>query len=204
MLETFGVNTYIDGIPYHGKTDIAILRAAVQRCGISDRIFDERVQDAIGVVCREVAAHSTEIVAEACLGIPELVATLHTSDRLVGTASGNLEAVGWRKVAAAGLRSFFDMGSFGDKFERRTQIFEQAKTMARARCGSRATICFFGDTPDDIHAARAIDAQIVAVATGTYALEVLARESPDACLKSCADLSCADLSGAIFSPRPKR
>src|SRR5436190_6129996 len=35
MLEVFGVDTTIEGLPYHGKTDVAILRAAVARYELS-------------------------------------------------------------------------------------------------------------------------------------------------------------------------
>ncbi len=188
MLEVFGADAYIDGIPYHGKTDLAILRAALGRCGVSDSTFVARTRDAIDVVCREVSLHSDEIVAEVCPGIPELLAELTASKPLMGIASGNLELVGWQKVASIGVRDFFSVGSFGDHFELRTEIFDQAQQMARAERGSRASVCFVGDTPDDIRAAHAIGARIVAVATGIYDVPVLARENPDACFKSCAEI----------------
>ena len=39
MIEAYGVDTTIEGIPYHGKTDLSILRAAVGRAGVSDSAF---------------------------------------------------------------------------------------------------------------------------------------------------------------------
>jgi phosphoglycolate phosphatase len=47
-----------------------------------------------------------------------------------------------------------------------------------------------GDTPFDVHCARAIDAMAVAVGTGGYGLEELASENPDLLV---ADLSETDL-----------
>lgn len=35
MLEVYGLDANFDGIPYHGKTDVAILRMALTRRGIS-------------------------------------------------------------------------------------------------------------------------------------------------------------------------
>src|SRR3954465_11784784 len=55
MLEVYGVDTTIEGIPYHGKTDVAILRMALNRCGITDSTFYEKLPSALAVVCREVS-----------------------------------------------------------------------------------------------------------------------------------------------------
>src|SRR5438270_3938056 len=71
MLEVYGVDTTIEGIPYHGKTDVAILRAAVNRCGISDSTFDEKLNRALGVVCREVSAHADGIQTEVSPAVPQ-------------------------------------------------------------------------------------------------------------------------------------
>src|SRR2546421_9600779 len=61
MLEVYGVDTTIEGIPYHGKTDVGILRAALQRCGIAGSDFQKGLAAAQAVVCREVAAHASAI-----------------------------------------------------------------------------------------------------------------------------------------------
>jgi len=58
------------------------------------------------------------------------------------------------------------MGSFGDACELRTAIFDNAVAMARKVIGSGCTVCFIGDTPDDILAARYVNAKVVAVSTG--------------------------------------
>jgi phosphoglycolate phosphatase len=39
MLEAYGVDATIEGIQYHGMTDLSILRAAMDRAGISGRAF---------------------------------------------------------------------------------------------------------------------------------------------------------------------
>ncbi|PYV49758.1 MAG: hypothetical protein DMG94_00135 [Acidobacteria bacterium] len=168
MLEVFGVDTTIEGLPYHGKTDVAILRAAVARCGVTPSIFDAGIEQMLAVVRRE--------------------AQLSLRNKLLGVASGNLEAVGWSKLTSAGLRKFFAMGSFGDACELRTAIFDNAVAMARKLIGSGCTVCFIGDTPDDILAARYVNAKVVAVSTGTFEVPELLRLNPDACCRSCADL----------------
>src|SRR4051794_27451351 len=55
MLEVYGVDTTIEGIPYHGKTDIGILRAALERCGIGEQAFNAGLPAALAVICKEVS-----------------------------------------------------------------------------------------------------------------------------------------------------
>ena len=188
MLEIFGVDTNIEGLPYHGKTDVAILRAALSRCGVSDADFDERLPRALAAVCREVSAHASGILPVVCPAVPEVLFQVHQDDKLLGVASGNLESVGWNKITAAGLRHFFVLGSFGDRCEFRAAIFDHAVRMAREHSGSAATVCFVGDTPDDIRAARSVNAKIIAVSSGSFAFHELQAMNPDLCCHSCAEM----------------
>jgi phosphoglycolate phosphatase len=188
MLEVYGLDANFDGIPYHGKTDVAILRMALIRRGISEATFAEKLAAALGVVRREVSANVAGFKPDVCASVPKLLAEIRELDKLLGVASGNLESVGWHKLKVAGLRHFFTCGSFGDGFELRVGIFDHAVSTARSRLGNSASVCFFGDTPDDIHAARMVNAQIVAVGTGIFPVAELARFEPDLCCESCAEM----------------
>jgi phosphoglycolate phosphatase len=188
MLEVYGVDTTIEGIYYHGKTDVAILRAALTRCGVAAAAFDAGLDKARTAVCREVTANAKGIVADVCPAIPDLLSDVQSQKKLLGVSSGNLEIVGWHKIAAAGLKDFFSIGCFGDGCELRTAIFSNAVALAKETLGNDCSVCFIGDTPDDILAARYVNAQIVAVSTGTFGLDELLRLNPDFCCSSCADL----------------
>src|SRR5438128_4086364 len=61
MLEAYGVEATIDGIPYHGKTDLSILRAALERAGIQKQHFEAALPKALAVVCREVEINHRKI-----------------------------------------------------------------------------------------------------------------------------------------------
>jgi phosphoglycolate phosphatase len=188
MREAYGVDTTIDGIAYHGKTDLGILRAALERVGVSGDRFESNLPAALEVVCREVSANANRVVPTVCSAIPEVLAELTAAGKLLGLASGNLEAVGWLKVEAAGLREFFSFGCFSDLCESRADIFRQGVTEVQRRLGESALVCFIGDTPEDIKAARLADAQIVAVCTGIFKADELICHQPDACVASCAEL----------------
>ena len=195
MLEAYGVDTTIEGIQYHGKTDLGILRAATERMGVTASRFEENLSLALEVVCREVKLNSGNIDAVVCRSICDVLQYLDASGKLLGVASGNLAAVGWMKLAACALADFFRFGSFSDHCEKRCDIFQNAVDEARARLGKQAVVCFVGDTPSDIVAARQVGAKIVAVATGIFSRDELQAHGPDACVECC---------GNIFIPTPAK
>jgi phosphoglycolate phosphatase-like HAD superfamily hydrolase len=190
MVEAYGVDATIEGIPYHGKTDLSILRAAVGRAGVSDSDFEAKLPAALDVVCRDVEANHLQLVPNICPGIVQLLESLKANNKLIGVASGNLETVGWHKIEAAGLREFFSFGFFSDHHESRAEIFRNALEHANMQLGPAARVCFIGDTPSDVEAAKQVGAQILAVASGTFSIEELTACSPDLCVSHC---------GAFFS-----
>jgi phosphoglycolate phosphatase-like HAD superfamily hydrolase len=188
MLQVYGLDANFDGIPYHGKTDVAILRMALTRRGIPDAVFYHKLAKALAVVRQEVSDNATGLRPDVCPCIPKVLVEIRDLNKLLGVASGNLESVGWNKLSAAGIRDFFSLGSFGDTCELRTAIFDNAVMAARQQLGQAASVCFFGDTPDDIEAARKVNAKVVAVATGIFPFADLAKLQPDLCCSSCADV----------------
>lgn len=188
MLEAYGVDTTIEGIQYHGKTDLQILRAATERMGVTSERFEGNLPVALEVVCREVRLHSSNIDAAVCRSMCDVLQYLDASGKLLGVASGNLAAVGWMKLAACALADFFRFGCFSDRCEKRCDIFQNALDEVRARLGKNADVCFVGDTPADIQAARQVGAKIVSVATGTFSQEELQAHEPDVCVDCCGEL----------------
>jgi phosphoglycolate phosphatase len=187
MVEAYGVHTTIEGIPYHGKTDLSILRAAVGRAGVSDIDFEAKLPVALDVVCREVESNHQQLAPKICPGIVQLLQSLKVKGKLLGVASGNLESVGWQKIEAAGLRKFFSFGFFSDHHESRADIFRNALEHVNVQLGPGARACFIGDTPSDVEAAKQVGAQILAVASGTFSLEELIACSPDLCVSHCGE-----------------
>lgn len=188
MIEAYGVDATIEGIPCHGMTDISILRAALTRAGIANGEFEAQLPRAIEVLGREVERNQEQFRPQICPGVKDLLRALDGSGHLLGVASGNLESVGWHKIAAAGLREFFSFGSFSDGCENRAGIFRNAKSEAERRLGPRASVCFIGDTPADVHAAKEVGAPVVAVATGIFSVEQLTACGPSVSIADCSQL----------------
>jgi len=188
MLDVYGVETTIDGIAYHGKTDVGILRAALERAGVATDVINQRMAEALEVVRRDATEKAERFTPNVLPGIREVLDLLRGSGKLLGVASGNLELVGWLKLKAAGLQDYFSFGRFADECELRDDIFRTAVAEARRRLGPDATVCFVGDTPDDVRAARSAGGRIIAVGTGIFKVEDLASHGPDALLSCCSEL----------------
>ena len=189
MREVFGRNISIDNVPVHGNTDIGILRAALKQHGFSDNDFKRKLPDVLTIMRAEVDKNVAGMNPELCPNIPALLEALRTANKLLGVTSGNLEFIAWHKLRAAGISDYFAFGSFSDQNELRKDIFAHGIVEACNRLGANARICFVGDTPSDIQAARAIGARIIAVATGIYSVEQLQEHSPDACISCCDELT---------------
>jgi phosphoglycolate phosphatase-like HAD superfamily hydrolase len=188
MRKVFGVETTIDGIAYHGKTDLGILRAALERVGMAGHAIDSGMAEALAVT-RHYARDNGSLFSPTLMpGIPQILEFLRSRGKLLAICSGNLESVGWLKVRAARLDEFFQFGCFADQCELRECVFRQGVAECRRRLGPAASLCFIGDTPEDVRAAQKVGGRIIAVGTGVYKASELAAHEPDLCVASCDDL----------------
>jgi phosphoglycolate phosphatase-like HAD superfamily hydrolase len=188
MADVYGKEATIAGVPYHGMTDIGILRAALARVGVNDHEFESRLPAALKRVREYVDQNCATLNPLVHPGIAEVLEDLQKKGKLLGVASGNLESVGWRKIEATGLRHYFRFGKFCDENEYRSGIFALAMNEVRSLLGASSTACFIGDTPQDIAASRHAGARIISVCTGHHQREELVALSPDLCIACCVDL----------------
>src|SRR5262245_53768618 len=93
--------------------------------------------------------------------------------------TGNTRGGARAKLTHYRLAHFFPDGAFAEDAGERATIAARALELAR-RAGPVADDSLFviGDTPHDIHCARAIGARTIAVATGGYTAEELAEHQP--------------------------
>jgi len=185
----YGCEGRIDDVPVHGNTDIGILRAALaHHASLRDGEFEARLPQALDLMCAEVERNVDRICPELCPSISDLLGALHGEGKLLGVVTGNLERIGWSKLEKAGIRQYFDFGSFSDTREKRADIFRNGVEQAHRLRGPQTSICFVGDTPADIGAAAALGLPVIAVATGIYSREQLAEHAPPLCVETVADL----------------
>src|SRR5512146_3385804 len=140
----FGLDGTIDGVPVYGNTDPGILRAVLARYGVTPEKVERELPALLRHMCDEVQRNRAGIRVELCPSISELLAGLRAAGKLLGVASGNLEAIGWAKIEAAGLRPYFAFGSFSDRNEQRAEIFRHGIAEARRRLGPEASVVIVG------------------------------------------------------------
>ena len=186
--EVFGIDATIDGVTVHGNTDIGILRAVLRRAGVADAEFEARIPELVHLMSDHVEREAADIRVEVCPSIPEVLKVLRDAGKLLGVASGNLQAIGCAKLHVAGLRDYFSFGAFSDGQELRENIFRDGIAKARAIAGESASVVVVGDTPADIAAARKVGIPIVSVATGTFSRDQLSALAPDWCVSCCTEL----------------
>ena len=188
LLDIYDVETTIEGIPYHGKTDPGILRAALERLNVPAEVIDSRMPAALEVVRRDATEKADHIRPNVLPGIRELLALLKDSGKLLGICSGNIEAVAWLKLKAAGLDGYFEFGCFADDCELRVDVFRKGMQEVCRRRITTAKVCFIGDTPEDVRAAQRVGGSIIAVGTGIFKVEDLAAHGPDTAVATCTEL----------------
>ena len=110
-----------------------------------------------------------------------LLSRLHRRGVPTGLVTGNLTAIGWKKMERAGLKPYLRFGAFAELARDRAGLVRIALTIARREGWLTRTtvVSLIGDHPNDIRAAKANGIRSVAVATGVVGSDELARHSPD-------------------------
>lgn len=178
----------LDGVTAHGNTDIGILRDALTLANVPEQNWRSRLAETRLTMCRYVEHHKAELCAKALPGVILILDHLRSRGAVLGVATGNLEGIGKLKLRHCDLLHYFARGGYSDAYEYRRDVFCAALHQVRLVAGSQAKVCVVGDTPADVQAAQHNGLDVIAVATGVYTHEELAREKPDWCLRSLREL----------------
>ena len=186
---SFAVDGSLDDIDFAGRTDRWILRKILQKFALPTTEENFRV-----LLDAYLAALPRELANPSALVLPGiraiLAATAGHSDFAQGILTGNVRRGAQTKLAHHGLWDHFAFGAFGDDSELRNELGPHALRRARAHTGADFAldrVWIIGDTAHDIACARALGARVLAVATGSHALDALAAHRPDALLPDLAD-----------------
>jgi phosphoglycolate phosphatase-like HAD superfamily hydrolase len=194
LKHSFGLDTTIDVVPHSGSTDPLILLAVLDHHGVeraAARAALPAMQDAM--VAHYLAAGAAAAAAglEVLPGVRELLAALAArGDVATCLVTGNLEPIGWAKMAALGLEEHFTrpvFGGFGGCYcsgdwmemgwRDRAEFLRIAARRAGVPLGRRFHL---GDAPMDVRAAAAAGAHPVGLTTGIYSEAELKRACPEA------------------------
>ncbi len=115
---------------------------------------------------------------------------------VIGLLTGNIRLGAQIKLSYYHLWDHFVTGGFGDDHEDRNQVAAVARERGRRLLGEKLhgeEILVIGDTPLDVACAKAIDARVLAVATGKHRREELASHQPDWTVESLGGVNWGEI-----------
>lgn len=176
--EITGDDAALRAIRFAGMTDPAIVRAGLRAAGRpahEDAAIIEAVIEAyLRRLTVEIAA-TPEFRLHA--GVRELLAALaDRSPAAIGLGTGNVERGARLKLEPLGVADAFAFGGYASDHEDRPTLIGIGADRGRARLGrapDEVRVVVIGDTPKDVHAAQAIGAECLAVATSFYDVAAL-------------------------------
>lgn len=125
-------------------------------------------------------------------GVLELLEKLKTRPHVVlALLTGNLSCGARLKLEHYGVWHFFEFGAFADDHRDRNQLGRFARARAKEKHGyefAASEIDVIGDTPRDIACGKALCARTVAVATGRWNRDELAKHEPDILIDDLSDV----------------
>ena len=188
--EVTGHETTFAGIDTSGRLDRDLIRLLLGALGAPSRDIEgwlpliiEKAQSQYVLIC-------PELQDRVCPGVRGFLDLLRAEGIPAGLVTGNLTAIGWKKVDAAGLRSFFSFGAFADMAHTRADLARIAIRLAKQQgfAAQDTPISLVGDHPNDVEAAKLNGIRSIAVATGLSTREELAACNPDVLVSDLGSL----------------
>lgn len=190
-----GIDTTLEGVATAGMLDRDLIRSMLRAAGASETTIRTAMSRVVSA-CQLAydACGDLDLRERVCPGVFDCLRELRNCGATLGVVSGNLTAIGWRKLEFAGLRDFFDVGAFAEDGKTRSHLATIAARRARRAASQQAKqISLIGDHTNDILAARANAFQAVAVATGVMPFEELQTHGPDILVRDLTELNISRL-----------
>ena len=193
LASEFGTTKPLDrSVTFSGRTDRAIMADLFAYYAI------DNTADSLARFIKAYLRHLPEtLAAREGLVLPGIAALLETlcqrEDVLLGLLTGNYRDGAKIKLGHYQLDHHFGFGGYGDRHLDRDDVARDALQEVHARLNGSVNlerVWVIGDTPSDVRCARAIGAQVVAVATGIYGADELRAERPDYLVPDFADADC--------------
>lgn len=196
-LETqFKVRDGINGVKFAGRTDTGVAREVFLRHGIEPST--ENFQLFFDCYAHWLGHILTETRGEICPGIGKLILELESLPQppVIGLLTGNIRLGAEIKLRHYRLWQFFRTGGFADDHEERDQIAVIARERGCRLLNEKLQdeqVLVIGDTPLDIQCGKAINAKVLAVATGSSTVEELKAYRPDWAVKDLDEITVKDV-----------
>lgn len=189
--EKFGIQTTLAEFDYRGRTDLLIAEMIVSKLG--DRSKKVEPMDFASCYLRNLEEELPKHTGRVLPGIERILQCVEERPGWhQGLLTGNMKRGALLKLGHYKIWNYFPFGAFSDDSANRNELGPYALKRAGDFSGvgfAPDRVFVIGDTPHDIACGKAIGARTVAVATGGYRKEELARHEPS---HLCDDLSDVD------------
>jgi phosphoglycolate phosphatase len=179
--ERFGIVDDLHDIEIAGMTDSGIVVSILNKHKIP--ATNENVSAFLDSYVHFLSLELPRRVGKLLPGVLELLEKLKSRPHLVlALLTGNVSRGAQLKLEHYGVWHFFEFGAFADDHHDRNRLGTVARARAKEKHGrqfSTSEIDVIGDTPRDIACGKAFGARTIAVATGTWKRDQLAKYEPD-------------------------
>jgi phosphoglycolate phosphatase len=190
LAERHGIRDDLDDIEIAGMTDSGIVISILKKHDIPPT--NEKVTAFLDSYVHFLSLELPRRNGTLLPGVLELLEKLKSRKHIIlGLLTGNLSRGAQLKLGHYGVWHFFEFGAFADDHHDRNQLGPFAQARAKEKHGlefSAAEIDIIGDTPRDIACGKALGARTVAVSTGTWTREDLAKHHPDFLIDDFSDV----------------
>lgn len=177
----YGVQDDLHDLEIAGRTDSFIAASVLKKYGAEPtrENIDTFLDEYIAFLAEELPKREGHVMP----GVREILERMQTeSERVLGLLTGNVERGAKLKLSRYALWDFFEFGAFADDSDDRNKLgpFAQKRACERHRHDFPAShIDVIGDTGHDVACGKAFGARTIAVATGSWTTEQLAKSEPD-------------------------
>jgi phosphoglycolate phosphatase len=190
LKERFGIEDDLEDIEIAGMTDSGIVISILKKHNIL--LTNENVSAYLDGYVHHLSRELPRRKGKLLPGILELLDKLRDRPSVVlALLTGNISRGAQLKLEHYGVWHFFEFGAFADDHHDRNQLGPFARSRAKEKHGrefSPEEIDVIGDTPRDIACGKAFGARTIAVATGTWSRDELAKHEPDFLIDDFSDV----------------
>jgi phosphoglycolate phosphatase len=179
--ERFGTDDDLHDIEIAGMTDSGIVVSILNKHKIP--ATHENVSAFLDSYVHFLSLELPRRKGKLLPGVLELLERLKSRPQVVlALLTGNVSRGAQLKLEHYGVWHFFEFGAFADDHRDRNELGRFARARAKQKHGrefAASEIDVIGDTPRDIACGKALGARTIAVATGRWSRDELAKHEPD-------------------------
>ncbi len=190
LKERFGIDNDLQDIEVAGMTDSGIVVSILEKHKIP--ATPENVSAFLDSYVHFLSLELPRRKGNLLPGVLKLLEQLKSRPHLVlALLTGNVLRGAQLKLEHYGVWHFFEFGAFADDHRDRNELGHFARTRAKEKHGrefAASEIDVIGDTPRDIACGKVFGARTVAVATGRWSRDELAKHEPDFLIDDLSDV----------------